>query len=188
MIDIIRADFDAAKLSRDYRSFFVKYMFFTTNDLSQMLGLSAKKIRVLKKGAGLGKTIIKSPKPIAISIPKILDKPDNWDTPEWWSSVYPKYGMYVLCRVTGLSKPSVRKRIKRYCGGTIPVSEAVKSKHPYANKEWLLNNYVKNNFSLFKCASLAGVSPDTIIGWLNRNEIQLKTYDNSTLVGKISGF
>jgi hypothetical protein len=179
---------DEFKLLDKYNSeqlgnFFVRYKFFSTNDLAQVLSLSSRYIRTLKSRTDISRTRGRkvSPKSNINIIPNIKLEP-GWDCPEWWRHYYELYGMKTLAKITHLNILTVKKRLSKY---NIP-SKTRKSKplnHPCCNFEWLRKHYVELGYTIAKCARTAGVSPDTITSWLNTFKIQVKTR-NAPKVGK----
>lgn len=183
--DKIKLDWDSIDKTdvAELREFFLRYSFFTTNNMAQLIKLSARNVRKYKKQAGFGKAVVLSPLPVNIKVPIKIDLPDNWDTPEWWRENYPKYGTWTLSRATGLSRPVIRLRINKYCGGLLTHEEATLSNHPRFDKEWLTEHYITQGKSLRACSKLAGVSPDTLAGWLNRLGIRVRSQDYGPIVG-----
>ena len=100
--------------------------------------------------------------------------PDNWDTKEWWTANYPKQGIYLLARETGLNKHTVRKRLRKHGIKILSKEEAERSKHPCCNAEWLSEHYYVKGLTLQACGQLAGVSGDTIKTWLSALRMQTK--------------
>jgi hypothetical protein len=156
--------YNPEKLSR----FFIRYKFFTTNDLSQILSLSSRNIRRLKTRAKVTDGRKTSPPKDLITKPDVQLEP-GWDCAEWWRRYYAKYGKRILSKITGLSKQTVRRKLRKY-----NIESRKSSRHPYNNYEWLQKHYVELDWGLIRCGKAAGVSPDTITGWLNANKIQVK--------------
>jgi hypothetical protein len=161
---------DQEELSR----FFLRYKFFTTNDLAQILSMSSRHIRRLKTIAKVTNSRGTSP-PQKVRIPPDIQLEPNWDREEWWRRYYPKYGCRVLARATGMSMRTVMKHLRKF-GITIrtDVSPSLSS-HPCCNYEWLQKHYNELDLGLVRCAEIAGVCPDTISGWLNAYKIQVKS-------------
>jgi hypothetical protein len=177
--DQIREDFAAASTPEEYREFFLKYVYMTTNDLCNILGVATRALRGKKSKAGL---VPYKRKVKAIVIPK-EDPPPFEDTPEWWAANYPKYGKLKLAEASRLNPHTVVRRINMYAGGIRPYAEQVRSKHPCNNEEWLRENFEKHG-SVNKLAKLAGVSWDAMADWLNHAGIRLNGRSNPIL-GKI---
>ena len=172
---IIRDDFAALdrKNPQALWDFFHKYKFFSTYDLAIVLDATARTIRDLKGVSGLRREGV-GPLPSNIRLKTQVELPENWDVREWWEANYPRYGIYMLSKITGLNKLTVRKRLRRYGIKTISKKEAEFSKHPCCNVEWLKEHYYKNDMSLRACARLAGVSTDTIRGWMIAFKLQTR--------------
>jgi hypothetical protein len=153
--------------------FFMKFKYFTTNDLSQILNISIWTLRDYKR---LAKLNTGTPRKIAAPLRVPLgDLPDGWDCATWWQANYPKYGMVVLARWTGLNQATVRKRILRHGLRIRSLKESITPNHPCCNRQWLVDHYEKQSWSVARCAKAAGVSPDTIVGWLNRHRVQIRS-------------
>ena len=176
---IIRDDFkllnkrNPAQLS----NFFLNYKFFSTNDLAQVLSLSSRYIRMLKLRADAAELIVRTrqknkPKASIRITPVVILEP-GWDCAEWWRHYYKKYGVRILAKITHLSIPTVKKRIRKY---NIPrTRRAPPLTHSCCTYEWLHKHYVEKGMRLLECANAAGVSPDSITSWLNTFKIQVKT-------------
>jgi len=158
--------FDAKAL----KTFFVRYKYFTTNDLAQILSYSSRQIRCFKTRANVTNSRKTSPSK-NIEIPTNIKLEQGWDCLEWWRKHYPKYGSITLAKITGLSPSTVRRRLRKY-GIEIMSHEVPDS--PYYNYEWLYKHYVTLDWGLIRCGKAAGVSPDTISSWLNSHNIQVK--------------
>lgn len=175
---IIRDEYQSIdKYNKDQlTSFFLRYKYFSTNDLAQVLSLSSRYIRTLKNRADIiisrsGGQIHKQKR--IITVPDIKLEP-GWDCAEWWRHYYKLYGTIVLSKITHLNPKTVRSRLCKYNikmrpVGTHPIS------HPCCNYEWLYKHYTQLNMELGTCAKEAGVSKDTITSWLNKFKIQVKT-------------
>jgi hypothetical protein len=164
-------------------SFFVRYKFFSTNDLAQVLSLSSRYIRRLKERTDISRTRGRkvSPKPNINTVPDIKLEP-GWDCGDWWRHYYKLYGLRILVKITHLSMKTVMKRLRTYNIQLRPKG-STPSNHPCRNYEWLYKHYVELDLGSVKCAKAAGVSPDTITSWLNAFKIQVKTR-NAPKVGK----
>jgi hypothetical protein len=163
--------------SEQLSNFFLRYKFFSTNDLSQVLSLSSRYIRRLKSRTDPDRIIRTRqkhtpPKNLRV-LPNIKLEP-GWDCAEWWRHYYQLYGSYILVKITHLSRPTVRKRLRKY-NVQIRTKRASPINHPCYNYEWLYKHYVELSWNTARCAKAAGVSPDTIITWLNNFKIQVKT-------------
>ena len=172
---IVRNDFAAADKTDKIVlfDFFHKYLYFSTYDLAVILRTTPKRIRNLKAIAGI-KREGKGPLPSNIRVKIEIELPPNWDTAEWWRAHYPKYGTFVLARVTGLNLMTVRKRLRKHDIRIRSKREAEQSKHPYCTEAWLVKYYYEEDLSLRACAKLAGISTDTLRGWLVRFGLQTK--------------
>ena len=71
---------------KSLRRFFLRYSFFSTNDIAMVLGLSPRNIREYRNYAGIKRQTGPNTKPENPTIPVHLDLPDDWDTEEWWQS------------------------------------------------------------------------------------------------------
>jgi len=162
------------KDAKSLRRFFLRYSFFSTNDMALILGLSPWSIRTYKRRAGIKRKGGPKTKPKNPQIPVHLDLPENWDTAEWWRAHYPRYGMYILTRETGLNYHTVRRRVRRHCGGIRSYREAANSDHSYCTKEWLQEHYINQGLSQKRCGVIAGVSDSTIRDWLVRFGFQVR--------------
>ena len=164
-------------------NFFLRYKFFSTNDLAQVLSLCSRYIRKLKTRSHFPTNARKTSPKSSIKVPPDIKlEPGYRESAEWWRRHYQKYGSYVLAKATGLSALMVRKHLRKY---NIPI-RTKRSKplsHPCCNYEWLYKHYVELKWHSPQCAKAAGVSPDTITSWLNTFKIQVKTR-NAPKVGK----
>jgi len=186
-VDQIREEFDRIDIKdkKAMRRFFLRYSFFSTNDLALILDLSPRTILEYKRNCDLRRKGGPKQRPVYPRIPTDIELPENWDTPEWWRAHYPKYGMYILTKVTGLNYHTVRKRVSRYCGGIRSYREAMASDHPCCNEEWLREHYIERELGQKACARLAGVSDSTLRGWLVRFGIQVRGSYGGSVLGKV---
>lgn len=97
-----------------------------------------------------------------------VDDPTDWDNEAWFRQQYEGngYGIPTVARMIGRSIALVKGRLEKYGIQTRSHAEAVKSKNPCYKKEWLEDRYIKQRWSLAKCAEEAGVVPYTIYNWL----------------------
>jgi len=167
--------------------FFMRYAFFSTNDLALILGLSPGTIQEYKRYAGIKRKDGPYHKPVNHNIPVHLDLPENWDTPEWWRAHYPRYGMYILTRETGLNYNTVRRRVRQHCGRIRGHKEAVQPDHPCCNKDWLRKHYINQGLNQKQCGLLAGVSDSTIRSWLVRLGFQVRGHNGGSLLDQVGG-
>ena len=188
-MDTVREEFrtrvgihDAPSLRR----FFFRHAFFSSNDLAQILGLSAWTIRQYKKRAGIQYRNSHNKLPPNLQLPVHLDLPGGWDTAEWWRAHYPRYGMHILVRETGLGYRTVRRRVQKHCGGIRSHQEATHPTHPCCNEEWLREHYIDQGLSQKRCGVIAGVSDYTIRNWLVRYGIQVRGHYGGSLLDKVS--
>jgi len=150
----------------------------TTLELATKAGVSPSTIRNWKRSCGL--ELGKSPFDVSYKMSKKnvekVDDPIIWDNKSWFEDQYriKGRGIYLIARVIGRSTSLVKGRLDRYGIPLRSHSEAVKSKSPYCNKEWLELNYIELNKSLAKCAEEAGVSPYTICNWLAKFDIPIR--------------
>lgn len=185
-MDQIREEFDKRVDINDGKSlkrFFMRYSFFSTNDIALVLGLSPRTIRVYKRNAGIRRNGGPDTKPKNPNTPVRLDLPENWDTAEWWQRHYPRYGMYILTRETGLNYHTVRRRVNKHCGGIRSYRDATASNHPCYNKDWLQEHYVDQKLTQKQCGKIAGVSDSTIRNWLVRLGFQVRGHYGSSILG-----
>jgi hypothetical protein len=175
-------------------NFFLRYKFFSTNDLAQVLSLSSRYIRMLKTRTGddIVRTRQNNRPRAGVRFLPIVELEPGWDCAEWWRHYYKLYGARILAKITHLSIKTVKKRIRKY---NIPrTRQAPPLTHPCCNYEWLYKHYVEMDLHLLGCAKAAGVSPDTISSWLNTFKIQVKTRnapkirqtENSSAVGEVT--
>lgn len=163
------------------RNFFIRYKFLSTCDLSQVLSMSSRHIRRLKSRAKVTYGRKTSPPPNVKTPPDIKLEP-GWDCKEWWGKHYPRYGTTVLSKITGLSVRAVLRHLRKY-GVRVRKKGESYSGHPCCTYEWLHHHYEEKRWGLVRCGSIAGVSPDTIAGWLNKHKIIVRSkYD--PFVGK----
>ena len=159
------------------KNFFLRYKFFSTNDLSQVLSFGSRYIRMLKTrtdGTDLIRTKRPSPVPKCVYIVPDIKLEPGWDCAEWWRHYYQLYGIRTLSRITHLNRRTVTKRLRKYNIPTMPR----RSKHttnPCNNYEWLYKHYVELGQTLAMCGKIAGVSKDSISTWLNKFKIQVRT-------------
>lgn len=188
-MDVICEEFTTrvdVKDPKSLRRFFLRYSFFTTNDLALILKLNPRTIRTYKGRAGIKRKGGPKTKPENPQIPVHLDLPENWDTAEWWQAHYPRYGMRILTRETGLNYITVRSRVRRHCGGIRSHREATTSAHPCCTREWLQEHYIEQRLSQKQCGRVAGVSDSTIRDWLVHHGIQVRGQHASSLLDQIS--
>lgn len=152
-------------------TFFLRYKFFSTNDLSIVLSLSSRYLRRLKSRAKITNSRKTSPPRNIKVMPDIKLEP-GWDCKEWWEQHYPKYSAAILAKITGLHKITVLSRIRKY---GIPMRSKVNSGHQCCNYDWLYKHYITLEWGLVRCGKAAGVSPDTISVWLNNHKIQVRS-------------
>jgi hypothetical protein len=166
----------------------MRHSFFGVGDLATLLDLSPRTILKYRRRAGIKKRGEVKNQPEFHSIPTNINLQEGWDTPEWWRAHYPRYGMRILTRVTGLNYLTVRRRIERHCpGGIRKYGEAVKSKHPCCTEKWIREHYEEQELSQYKCASIAGVSPSTFRDWLVRFKIPIRSYYAHSLMDQAGG-
>lgn len=164
------------------RRFFLRFSFFSTNDLAQILGYSSTYIKRLKRSVGIRGRPIHGRR--IISYPTLITAPPNWGN-EWLRQVYPQFGLRIIARATSRTIQAIHYRLKRL--GVILPDKTSRSKHPCCNEEWLRKYYVEEEWTATQCSQLAGVSRDTICDWLNVFKIQVRSNAYSIL-GKVSGF
>lgn len=119
--------------------------------------------------------------------------PETLRDPEWLRTLYldHKVGSYILGRMTGRSPTTVRYHMRRH---GIPIRPKRISRHPCANEAWLYTCYgsqeqyrswcARSNvtpdpqggrrLSLGACASLAGVTSQTVKNWLRTFRIPVR--------------
>jgi hypothetical protein len=185
---IMRDEFELLdrRNSEQLGNFFVRYKFFSTNDLAQVLSLSSRYIRRLKSRTDICRTRGRKTSPQTIKTPLDMELEPGWDCEEWWRRQYQLHGVYILSRISHFSVKTVRRRLSKY-----NIKTGVRSTNSCRNYEWLHKHYVELDQNVVTCAKLAGVSPDTITTWLNNFKIQVKTRNapkvqarNSTTVGE----
>jgi len=127
----------------------------------------------------------------------------DWDNKEWLEKTYREYGIQSIAKMVGKNPITIRKRFKKYDIAIIPFEERVKSKNECCSKEWLYYHYgdrdqylkwCKENkvepdenggmgLSPIECAALAGVVKETVIDWLTRFKIRIRSrYDPRTKI------
>lgn len=189
MIDQIREEFRMRVNIRDTKSlrrFFLRYSFFSTNDMALLLGLSPWTIRIYKRRAKIRRKGGPNTKPENPQIPVHLDLPEDWDTSDWWRKHYPRYGMGILTRETGLNYHTVRKRVRQHCGRIRSQQESTDSSHPCCTREWLQEHYINQGLSQKRCGRIAGVSDSTIRDWLVRLGFQVRGLYGGSLLDQVS--
>ena len=179
----IKAEFDLIdkKDAVSLRSWFEKYPFLSTNDIAMIVGLGAPKIRKLRRLAGFRENI---KQPRYVRVPEIIDVPENWNTKEWLTEAVSKYGVPSIAKAVGRNYSTIYDKVWKWKIPKRSWLESVKSKNPCCTSEWLTEHYVERQLSAVVCSKLAGVSRDTIINWLVRFGIQVRT--NDPMVGKDS--
>lgn len=174
---------------KDYdklREFFCKYSFLTIYDLAQTIDLTPYYIRKHRRNAGFVSKV-KLPQPKIKQVPAVIDVPPHWDTKEWFESVYPKYGMYTICKMTGQNPSKIYRRMKKYGIKIRSHKEAMHPKNEYCNKQWLEDCYIHQKMSLPEMAKIAGVSIDSITTWLNRYKISIRISNYAALLDENNG-
>ncbi len=171
------------------REFFLRYSFLSTTDFASILSLSTTFIRRYKRRAGFRRASAPDVVPNVSPTRNTVDNIEPFvDTADWWILHYKErgYGRAKLQRASGLGVGTVRLRIKKHCGWK-SYNEAMKSKHPCNNLEWLTKHYVDEQLSMRACAKLAGVSDDTLKCWLLRAGIEIRHINHGPIVGKDRG-
>ena len=143
----------------------------STYDLVMLTGKSPSTIRNWKKKFGL--KMKDSPfrsfkhSYVKREVEVIADQ-SIWDNKEWFHKKYEdeRNGAPTIARMIDRSIVLVVGRLKRYGIKMRQHSDAVKSDSKFCSKEWLLEHYVTQGWSLKKCADAAGVVPYTIYNWL----------------------
>lgn len=154
------------------RQWFDTHSYLSTNDFAQIGDCSARKIRQLKKLAGIvGKMPANLPISKAQSRVVTLTAPADWDNYEWFSKVAKSHTYRDLSTATGLSYRSIYTRLKRWGLKT----RGQVSHNPCHTKEWCEEHYVKQGLSQTKCAKLAKVGQQTFANWLNDFKIPVRT-------------
>jgi hypothetical protein len=155
-------------------NFFIRYRFFSTDDLAQVLSVSGRYIRKMKNRTDIKRTTYKRQITKTIkTLPDIKLEP-GWDCAEWWRHYYRIYGVRMLSKITHFSIPTVWRKLHKH---NIPIHPKGKrlSANPCCNYEWLNEHYVEKHWTIPNCAKAAGVSNDSITTWLNRFKIQVRT-------------
>jgi hypothetical protein len=155
-------------------NFFVRYKFFSTNDLAQVLSLSARYIRRLKTKTDITRTRYKHRIVPRVSVLPDIKLEEGWDCAEWWRHYYQYYGVRILSKITGFSIPTVWRKLDKHNIPTRPKGKKLPM-NPCCNYEWLYKHYVEMHWTLPECAKVAGVSYHSIETWLNNFKIQVRT-------------
>ena len=95
-------------------NFFVRYKFFSTNDLAQVLSLSSTYIRRLKTRTNITRTRYKHRIVPRVEVLPDIKLEDGWDCAEWWRHYYQFYGVRVLSKISGFSIPTVWRKLHKH--------------------------------------------------------------------------
>jgi transposase len=213
MIDPIKA----ARQKRwdDIKQYFSDNDHLTPNEIAINLGLSPSTIRKWRKLAGLTGEYPFKDRPVAKS--HVLPTEDDqhvWDCEEWFKEYYEdkQYGITSIAKIISRSPRLVRLRLDKYGIKVRSHSEAVRSSNPCSNVDWLMFHYATKKeylawakkkgvepdpdggkeWSLKRCAEMAGVVPATIYNWLVRVNNEGSTINirdlNESMAGRRNPF
>lgn len=167
------------------KEFFEKHKYYTTYELAALTGKAPSTIQKWREKAGF-----KSGKraPTSYVLPKCRKKFERlpksmWDNAEWFHKTYNSgYGLRPLAEMTGLNKSWVIKRLQKYGVRIKSHAEAVASKNPYRTKEWLIDTYVNQKWTLIECANVAKVSRHTICKWLAHFNLNIRDSNEASAI------
>ena len=183
--DVVRNDFKTVNRddAKSLREFFLRYRFFSTSDLAQIIDVNARTVRKWKRRAGFSGP--KAPPPTEPRLWPRVEWSREIDCREWWLQHYPKYGMVVLAKSCGCSINNIKIKLRRL---KIPIVQrgSPTMNHPCDTKDWCILHYCTLKLTRNKCAELAGVSRDTFSGWLDKYKIPVRTALNRAPLGKTS--
>jgi hypothetical protein len=161
---------DPASLGR----WFSTHHYLATNDHARVAGVCLKTIRRWKDAAGLPRARRRRP-PGWRRLRPVLAAPPDWAEGTWLEEQYPAHSVRQIAHAIGRSFAATRRLLRRR-GVVFPSArEAVRSRHPFCNRHWLLEHYIVQERSLTRCAKLAGVSAYTITAWLIQFQIRIRS-------------
>jgi hypothetical protein len=173
-LDLDPSDLDAL------RKFFDDHSDYTTFELTHKYGIPASTTRYWKR-VKLG--IIEEPNALVNFKTRRKKKdygepllPEIWDNGPWFKQKYEdeKIGAYVIAKMINRSVQTVYKKLKRF---QIPLrshKEAVATRNPCHNREWLWQAYIYEGKILAEMAKEANVNPYTILHWLVEFNITIR--------------
>jgi hypothetical protein len=110
-----------------------------------------------------------------IEHPKVTDQ-KIWDNKEWFEEHYneKRLGTKTISKIIDRHHRTVEQRLRKYGIQIRSLAESRRSTNPCCNKEWLKRHYEELGWSQRKCGDAAGVSPYTIVKWLNKFGIHVR--------------
>jgi transposase-like protein len=155
----------------ELKSFFKDHEDYTTLEIALRYKIAPGSLRCWRVKAGLkSKTahseFLKSHKLQKKLIIEHVHDPLIWDNKEWFENAYSKYGIITISKIIGKTIRTVQKRLAKYEIKTKLWKDSIKSKNPYNNEAWIVEQYFTNKIGVAKMAKIAGVSIYTMYDWL----------------------
>lgn len=201
---------EAARLRRaaeleEWREFFKEHEGLSNADLAIIAGCSARTIKTKKKLLGMVNPPISNgsynPGQKADRYTKITD-PAIWDNREWFveMSERQRVGMTTIGKIVGKGRYFILRRVRKY---GINVKQNInQATHECCNEQWLVHHYCirsdylkwceKNGIkpdkhggmglSTTRCAAIAQVTYYTIINWLAKFGIYIRSNGESEAI------
>jgi hypothetical protein len=156
------------------RRWFADHSYLSPNDHARIAGVCLKTIRRWQDAAGLPRA--RRCRPPGWRRPRpVLTAPPDWAAGTWLEEQYPAHGIRQIAHAIGRSYTATRRLLRRRGVVFRSAREAVRSRHPFCNRHWLLEHYTIEEGSLTWCAKLAGVSAATMTGWLLTEGIRIRS-------------
>jgi hypothetical protein len=105
-----------------------------------------------------------------------------WDNKKWFEDTYLKYGIATISKMIGKTIRTVQKRLAKYEIKTNSWRESIKSKNPYNNEAWIVEQYFNKKIGATKMAKIAGVSIYTMYDWLVSNGIYPRSINKTSAI------
>jgi transposase len=163
---------------KSLKLFFEENRNLKTSELAQLAGRSMRTIQKWRAKIGKpGKQMHpdKRPKKEKKEYPIITDR-SVWDNEKWFRHMYEElgYGSDIIGRMIQRDSARVLQKLRRYGIRIRSFAEAMASKNPHCNKDWIVEHYEVQNCTLIECAKMAGVNPYTFYEWLIRFQIHIR--------------
>lgn len=173
-LDLDPSDLDAL------RKFFEDHSDYTTFELTHKYGIPASTLRYWKRE----KLGIPSKPNVLVNFKtkrkaKDYGKPlpeSVWNNGPWFKKMYEEeqVGAYVIAKMIGRSVTTVYKKLKKFEIELRSHKEAVATKNPYHDPDWLFEQYVIIGKTLKEIADEAGVNNYTVAHWLAEFNINIR--------------
>ncbi len=165
-----------------WRGFFDRYCCLSVYDIATLAGVSIRTVRKRKQTATGREPGVFNFSYVAPH--RALPVPPNWDNRDWLLQAYERHGVRTIAKAVHRSLRCIQLKLRHY---KIPTktNRQLSQLNPCNSRDWLLEHYYGKDLSLTRCAELARVSRDTLVGWLVRHKISLK-HARSSAVGQVT--